>query len=817
MTITYPPYTELEPETLPENEGHVSGVPGTRANISLETNKPIERASIVFATGDTIALSIGSNRISGTFSITRSTEYILRIVDEYGYENRDPIAYAIHVIPDEHPTVRIVNPSPVYDLGSDMRVALEAEAVDDFGFDRMEIEYRGPDDRRRRDRLPISRFGQGHARSFHSWDVGELDLLPEDRVTYRVIAWDSDRVSGPKRGESEEYVLRFPSAAEIFAETLAEQNTQISQINDVRQRGQETTERFDALRRELLKTENLTWESRQEMANILEQQQEMNREIERLASDLRETLEKLDRNDVLSPETLEKVSEIQKLMSDIVSPELREALRQLQRTSEQAFDSERLQRAMESLAERREEFESSLERILNLLREAQADQQLDAMERRLQELARMQQNVVDQFPEQTSPVLAGRERSLSTQTHDATEQLSELAVDLRDIAASPSEKLQLLAEKMRDEHVSERLEQLAERLRSDGKSEARQREAASIAEQLRDLSQKMQEAVDERRERRRHDITEKIDRAARDLLRLSMMQEDLKTETAAQNHADRMSEIGEVQVDLRVGTASVIDRVMETAQETFVIPPDALKALSQTLRSMHEATRAIEQNRADNARVYQQQAMTALNQSVIALRQASEDARTSGSSTGVEQLLQQLEQMAQRQQQINDAMEQMQGQGELTSGDMEMLAMMAAQQQALAQMMQQMAGEIAQYREILGRLGNLGDEMEESARDIAQGNLGERLRDRQQRILQRLLDAQRSLSTGKESEERIAEASRDRYDVATPGRLPSDRGERRILLREAMHEALRADFPPEYRSWIRSYYERLLEAESTRE
>lgn len=816
-TVTYPAYTEREPEALPENEGQIAGVPGTRVDVSIDANKKIARADIVFFNGDTVALSITGARANGAYSVTHETEYAIHLYDEYGYGNMDPITYKVSVIPDEYPSVRVVKPGPIVDLGSDMHVGLEAEAIDDFGFDRMEIEFRGPDGNLRRQRLPISRIGRGHVRSHFMWYVGEFNLLPEDRITYRVVVWDNDRVSGPKRAESEEYVLRFPSAAEIFAETLAEQNMQMSQLSDIRQRSQETTTRLDALRRELLKTENLTWESRQEMTNLLEQQQTVNQEIARIASELNEALEKLDRHDVLSPETLQKVSKIQELMSELITPELREALRQMQRTSEQSFDADRLQAAMENLSQHREEFERTLERVLNLLREAQADQQLDAMQRRLTELARMQKDVAEQFPEQTSQVLSGRERTIGTQTEDAEEQLSALAEQLRDIKASPSDDLQSLADAMQSDRLAERFNQLAERLRTGRKDDAQHVEAQQLAERLDDIARQMAQTVEERRDQQLRDVAEKIDRAARDLLRLSMMQEDLRTETTTSRATEQIARIGEAQVDLRVGTAMVVDRVLTTAQETFIIPPDALKSLSQTMRSMQDATRAIEQNRADNARIYQQQAMTALNETVIALRQASENAKSSGSSTGVEQLLQQLEQMAQQQQQINDAMAQMQGQSQLTSGDMEMLALMAAQQQALSQMMQQLAGEISQYREILGRFDNLAGEMEEASREIAQGKVGQRLQDRQQRILQRLLDAQRSLSTGKASEERIAETSRDGYESIAPGQLPHDLGEREIFLREAMHEALRADFPPEYRSWIRSYYERLLEFESPRE
>jgi len=141
---------------------------------------------------------------------------------------------------------------------------------------------------------------------------------------------------------------------------------------------------------------------------------------------------------------------------------------------------------------------------------------------------------------------------------------------------------------------------------------------------------------------------------------------------------------------------------------------------------------------------------------------------------------------------------------------------MAAQQLALGQAMRQLAEQLMRYRQTLGRLGDLAGEMEQAAEDLRRGDLGPRLQDRQQRILQRLLDAQRSLRQDKASEQRISRTAQA-YTPRDPGALPQDRGERRILLQQALIEALKADYPPEYRSWLRHYYEELLTQEAPAE
>ncbi len=808
--IGYPGYTGRPREALPENEGNMAAVLGSRATLAVEANKDIATALVVFGSGDTVSLDVDGRRAGGRIGITSTDTYQMHLRDEHGFANIGPIEYRMEALPDEYPTLRVIEPDRETDLGQDMTVAVHAEALDDFGFNRLELHFRGPGGLAGVQPMSLRTIGPGHAESRFAWDIGDMDLLPEDRVFFRVVVWDSDRVSGPKRVESEEYTLRFPSAMEIFADARAAQEAQLGGLAEVRREGRELLERVDALRRELLKTEDLSWESRREAASLAGQQESMNRQVEQMADALQETIEKLDRHDVISTETTRKMMEIRELMADIVPPEIREALRNMQENAASMVDPERMRQALEELAEQREQLDQNLDRVLDLLREAQAEQELDAMQRRLEELARMQEDVAEQAPDGDTRRLATRERSLANQTEDARERIKDMAESMSDLADSPSEDLSRIADELGEKNVANRQESLARSFATGRRSPGQVAEAQRLTEDLQHAAGEMARVAEERSEARKRDIGEKIARAARDLLRVSMMQEELRSEVDQNGAADRLSEVGESQVDLRHGTSGVIARVLDTARETFVIPREALQSLGETLDAMDSATAELERHSAGSARESQRTAMDALNRTVDMLSRASDDARQSGTGTGLEQLLQQLSEMAQQQQQLNDAMQNMPGGGSPSPGQMDLLAQMAAQQQALAQAMQSMSEQAAQYRQILGRLGDLAGEMEDAARDIAGGRLGPRMQDRQRRILRRLLDAQRSLNLGRAGTERTAESARERFSTTRPGELPSDLGERRSRLREAMIEALRADYPPEYRRWIRSYYESLI-------
>lgn len=813
--LSYPRYTGMKDDTLAENEGNASALVGTRLSLNIRPNKPVARAAIVFSNGDSLILQSSGPTIRGSWEIDRDYDYRFHLVDEFGFENEDPIIYRLRALEDAYPTVRIVEPGRQTDLGQDMLVALTVEAMDDYGFDRLELRYRGPDSAEKVMPLPLTFVGPGHAQSRYLWDVGGFDLLPEDRITYRAVVYDNDRIRGPKRSETDEYSLRFPSVIEVFAEAQQQQEAQIGGLTEMVRRGREAQQRLEALRRELLKTEDLTWESRQEAQRIADQQRQMNEQIERAAEELKNTLEQLQKHDVLSPETMEKMLRIREMMSELVTPELRQALEQMQSSLRQMVSPDQIQQAMNRLSENRQQFDEQLERMLNLLKQAQADQQLDAMTRRLRELARLQEDVVESFLRQPPQSLSDREGAIGEQVEDATGRLREMAEGMRDLKASPTDSLGQIAGFLERNRVAERLGRVGERLGSldpqdrTGGRQAQRPEAGRLGELLDQAAGAMENTAQSRRDELQQDIARKLDRAAGDFLRLSMMQEGLRNETTSDAASDSAAALGEHQVDLFQATSDVVGQVMAAARETFLVPPDIFQAMGGALTNMQGATSALEQRNPRVAQSFQQSAMASLNQAVLKLRSASREAQSSQSGTGLEQLLQQLAELAQRQQQLNQMADQMGQQGMLSPSDLQALAQMAAEQQALGEAMRQLAEQLMRYRQTLGRLGDLAGEMEDAAENLRQGELGPRLQDRQQRILQRLLDAQRSLRLDKASEQRISRTAEE-HSPRDPGALPEDRGERRAFLQEALIEALKANYPPEYRAWIRRYYEQLL-------
>jgi hypothetical protein len=135
------------------------------------------------------------------------------------------------------------------------------------------------------------------------------------------------------------------------------------------------------------------------------------------------------------------------------------------------------------------------------------------------------------------------------------------------------------------------------------------------------------------------------------------------------------------------------------------------------------------------------------------------------------------------------------------------LARLAAEQRAIKEGLSQVAETFSERTELAGRVDDVVGEMEDIARSIEQRQLDRSIIERQERILSRLLDAQRSVRRRDYTQRRKAESGENVPDRQSPPKPPSE--PKRRVTREDMLRALKEGYPPEYESLIKAYFKAL--------
>jgi hypothetical protein len=134
-SLQFPAYTGLTNKIIPDTL-RVSAVEGTRLTYMLELNKPVVRARLIAARGDTsLSLAVQTNAVAtlDEMLLTNSARYSLELVDADGRTNKSPAEFSIQVLTNRRPEVKVAFPHGDQRVSPLEELQLQAEATDDFG------------------------------------------------------------------------------------------------------------------------------------------------------------------------------------------------------------------------------------------------------------------------------------------------------------------------------------------------------------------------------------------------------------------------------------------------------------------------------------------------------------------------------------------------------------------------------------------------------------------------------------------------------------------------------------------------------------
>jgi hypothetical protein len=144
----------------------------------------------------------------------------------------------------------------------------------------------------------------------------------------------------------------------------------------------------------------------------------------------------------------------------------------------------------------------------------------------------------------------------------------------------------------------------------------------------------------------------------------------------------------------------------------------------------------------------------------------------------------------------------------LSAGDRSELQRMAQEQRRLREQLEQIQRDEEARRELLGRLDEAQREMKEVEEILESGSTDGELEQKQQRILSRLLDAQRSINRRDFDPERESRPGEDIARRSAP-ELPQELLRETDRLRLDLLKAEADRYPAQYRAFVEAYLRRL--------
>ncbi|MFC1562759.1 hypothetical protein ACFL4Z_01765 [candidate division KSB1 bacterium] len=826
VRLDFPTYSGLGSRYLEDNIGDIAALVGTNVNFEVFANKELSEGKIVFENLEPVIMNLRNNIATAGFVVNEDDRYRLIIKDSEGITNESPIEYFVSTVLDRYPSVEIHDPGKDIDLEEGMKVPLYFKISDDFGFSLLRLVFRKnfPEGEFTADvdsirnlkgfqylELDIFKSSELTQNLIYEWDLSKSDMMPEDEIVYFIEVYDNDDVSGPKKGISRIYRIRFPSLAEIYSKVDELQDSSIDDMEEIFERNRELKEKIDEISLEIRKKLELSWEERKELKNVADEQSDLQEKLDDIEEKIEELIEKSEKNELASFETIKKYIELQKLINEISSPEFKKVMEELQKSLEEQINSPEMRNMVSKMKLSQDELLKKIDRTLNIMKQIRAEQKLDEVVKRAEDLLQRQKEVekriknYDGLKEVDNKGLADDEERIKSSAEELREKMEDAAKNMSEDPLMPSRKINSSIDMFDRREIPKKMSGMAEELRENEMNRAGE-SGKVIEKDLTDLSESLKSAQKEMIGAQKEMIKNAMLKSAMNLLSLSQSEEELNEETRSLDRtSSRFPSIAEKQLDILSGLSRVGRELIDLSQKTFFVTPDMGRALAQAVLNMQNSIRELEERETNKVVSSQIKSLTALNLTVEEIRKSLESLEGAASASGLEEYLKRLEEMAGKQSGINEEASDLPMGIKPTVGDGERMLKLAREQEALRRALEELMNEMGESSQVLGDLEQINQDMENVSKDLENKMYERRTAQLMERIFSRLLDAQRSLQRQDYSRRRKSETAKD-YRTLSPKELPSGLGEKDSDIREKLLKAISEGYSRDLIEIIRRYF-----------
>ncbi len=820
VLYTYPQYTGYEPkeETRIRFED-ITALRGTQITMEVTSNNPLAQAYIYRAKSDS-GLSfdiVGNTRARVSFYMDTEDEYRVGITDIHGQDSQQIAMRRLAVIEDQPPSVQILNPDVHMEIPKQMRVGLVYRASDDILLQSAELRYTVSGYEEKVYVLAPA-INLPALEQTYDWDLTKLLIAPGDEILYKVRVYDwFPPPEGPHMAESAVHTLKFPSLAEMYKRRTQAFEEPSGEFSKLRDEQTALLEKFQKLTEKINQSESVSWTDKQTLTGLMESQQQINSAAQKQADSLKEQLKQLD----VAADVLEKYSEIQMIIDNLLTEEMKETLRKLNEMIEQSESFKELRAQLQDMQADLNQFKENLERTLELLKKLAVQNALQQMAQAAQHALDNQQNLLEQLKQWEDNPQAQPDMNSVTESLDDTERLEQYI----------DQSVQQLANKnFADEQLQRSLEELRQLWQQSGArddiADMKQQISSNNPKNARQTGQKNAMSLEEFKKALENllsqlqkekkliaDISAMIRRLIRigdelDGLIASMHRYQGKNAAKNVDHATTMFFV-------RNELERAAQTVRDMSAQSPVIDPAFAKPMTEIAAELSHNTERVfkrgDQNvipliRAQSAQIrYEAAVWVALLEALIRAQQAG--AGGGQMPSDLDDFFKQLEQMAQQQAQINQQTGMIPQMGKTPSALQQYLQQLASEQQLLSEALSRLSQGLSGKERVLGDLNDISAQMDKASQQLLQGDIGAELKQRQQNILTRLLEAEKSLTTRDKSKERESKTAGQIEPDEPPEELPSTVSQRESVLRRVDPSYI----PPDYRDPVKKYFRLLME------
>lgn len=760
IALKYPSYINKKDEVL-NNTGDIIIPEGTKVTWNFLT-KDTRDLRILFA--DSSSKLKTSDNINYSFSKTfkQSRSYTLISSNQF-VSNKDSVSYTISVVPDIYPSIQV---EAFKDSVSLKRFYFTGTIKDDYGFNRLTFTYhylqRGDSTTNSSQRKAISINPMVNQQQFYYyWDLNEIGIKAGDEVEYYFEVWDNDGVNGSKSSRSQKMIYHAPTHEEMEALTDKNSTNLKENLEESINQAKQLQKDMEDLNFKMMQKKNMTWEDKKKIKDIIEKQKELQKRVEEIQKENTQNNQQQNELSKADERIAEKQKQLEELMKNIMTDEMKKLFEELQKMMDSA-DKQKMQEMMDKMKLSNKDVEKELDRSLEIFKQLEFEQKLAQAQEKLEDVAKRQ----DELAKETEKKNADNNQ-LKKEQEKLKEDFSEIKKDLKELEQKNKEleaPKEMKTSEADQQEVQQQMNNASQELK-DKKNSKASKSQKNASQKMKDMAQSLQKMQEEMESESQSEDAEALRAILENLLRISFNQEALMAATAKVKVNDpQYVKIIQQQKKLKDDAAMVEDSLFALSKRVVDIQSLVNREISNINYNMDKAIESMVAHNLGQAGSREQYVMASVNNLALMLSESLQQMQQQSmkqsqgkckkpgcskpgsgkpSASSMRQMQEQLNKQLQKMKAGMEKPGQMGKNGK--QGMSEQLAKMAAQQEAIRNELQKMSESLKNdSKSGSGKLDKIAKEMEQTETDIVNKMITNETLKRQQEILTRLLEAEKS-------------------------------------------------------------------------
>jgi len=787
VKVIPPEFTGLPEKTLPENEGNIYCPEGSNIEFNLTASADLSFAGIDI-NGNTVTFEHNGSTAKGNVTVKESGSYRFILKDTKGGVNRSFKQYTIKVLPDEPPRITIIEPAESnLELKGEKEILVRSRISDDYGFSKLVLGYR---------KVKLI-AGDGAAPDYnylnieiknptatslevpYIWNLSGLNLRSGESAEYFTEVTDNTG----KTARSEIKTIQYKSISDILKESEVMTKELKLEMESAYDQMEELNENIEDIKKQLQRNEELglNEESKKEMEKKLDNFQ---KNMNSAQNKLDQNMEEMQKNNLLDEKTLEQYMELQKMFNKINTPEFQKMLEKLKEALKKNNEEE-LKEALKNFKFDEEAFKKYMEKAMELMKKIENMQKFGELTQKLEDIAKKQEQLKNETEnakdsdKNKMDELSQKQQDIKEQTKDFNDELQKLIDEMNKMKDELSpEELEEIQKQMNKKGVENKMQKSGDELKNSQKSSS-EKTQEEILEELNNMDEKMKNALGKMMDSqdKQSKLTEKLKDIKKELEEMSRRQQELKdkTDELDEDEKGEFQQNKKDQGDLQNQLSETIDDLMNASKMGMKMSPDLGKELGNAYNKMDKAGKELGEMKQKDASSDQGKAKESLDNAAKMLGDMLSEMGKSGKggkgdkpgSGNMGQLMDRLSDIIAQQMGMNGKSGKMGMEGNsgengktgkdgkgnspdgLTQEQRQEMQRLSMEQQQIQKSLEMLNEELKREQErsgekVLGNMDEIQREMQEIVKELSEYNVDDKLIEKQNRILSRLLDARLS-------------------------------------------------------------------------